>query len=1184
MSTRNYHIVACAVPVVYTLDGDVDVNGMVFVPKAFEPMLEWFKDLWYYSAASVPSTSDQQRRSRGKSEQLPMLHHRRQRVELVIHGLERLNLMVQRLAEGCDEDRALLAQLIALEHTASNEQCDHYLSDPHHDHRDHWRYHASDRARAVRMNIERQITELQIALTDLRNTRGLPRWRSCEDGTPTPAGRTDAASLARVGTAPAPTPEADAEPLKAVGLQSFLAAADVADPFNVIPIRLVSLTSRQRMEWRDFWIVQRGLLDHAIQQWFETFESNPAYGKTLQALAKAAGLPGASKPAGGPWIQRLLLNDHRDPNHRSGPCDRFNPMKPIPLLRPLVLRACKGETVTITLENSLERRPVGFFIQGDHGKAMATAARGPFHPGVARADGSHFGDNADSRCAPGQKVFIQLKVEDEGVWPINDLADVRGNPDGTNAHGLFGALIVEPPRTHWLHAETGDDLTDAPWATMLDVIIEPQEVKRKEQPTGARQYIDLETDRLNGVRRSFREFTVFIHDEPETHSGLHTVGDHSIMPLSYRAEPMHNRAMQLRRLAEQTAAHPRKLAADEIDRRAVSWDLTDELDEVTLTAKTAEGEWLEYIAGEEQHHSSWLFGDPVTHIQRAYAGDPCRVRLVHAGVKETHIYHLHVHEWHAVRTHTGAPSSHGESAYDDEGLAKGCDEIVVDPVYGKVKAGRGSHLLDSITISPQTGMTIDPLFGSGSRQHAIGDIVWHCHLYPHFHHGMWGLWRSHDRLVDGSRPYPDGSYCPPLAPLPDKQPPASTVKTPGFPWFIDGIYPAKSPPPPAARHEQRNGRRIKLRMGDASVLERAAMAEGCRSGDSPGALFVDLDGLARKWNAEAGLKTQRKLSYDIEVRSDRINYNVDGWHDPRGHRYRLMGVTVSEKPVEGEHEWVVTHTEQFPYDPKANPEPCFPRANHGDIVEWRQHNNFTRYNADQYDFGQLPVECGLHVHLVKFDVLAADGSATGWNYISGASCREMVGEDGPGEQRTVSLHRWVVDEEFGPCFFHDHLLANHRQKRGLFSALMVQPQGSQWQRHDDQSRTAWHEPQAVIIPPESSMLPPYREACLGVADYVPLVDKHIHAINPPPVLGGMSDPGVMGVNYRCAPMRFRGADPSLWFSSAGRRTPNFAGEPGDPDTPIIQSYPGERLRIRLIQGSHEEQHSFTAHGLRWRRD
>lgn len=76
----------------------------------------------------------------------------------------------------------------------------------------------------------------------------------------------------------------------------------------------------------------------------------------------------------------------------------------------------------------------------------------------------------------------------------------------------------------------------------------------------------------------------------------------------------------------------------------------------------------------------------------------------------------------------------------------------------------------------------------------------------------------------------------------------------------------------------------------------------------------------------------------------------------------------------------------------------------------------------------------------------------------------------------------------------------------------------------------------------------------------------------------------MAINYRSAPMIFRRPDPSCWFSSLVRSQVNFAGDKGEPDTPIIPTYPSERLRIRLIQGSHEEQHGFTMHGLRWRRD
>ncbi|WP_377295176.1 multicopper oxidase domain-containing protein [Rhizobium sp. SG2393] len=1120
---REYDIVAFSIPVVYTPEGDHDPNGMVFVHSAVVPLLEWCKSLWYETRYSRPkgTAADPDDEDRG-TEILPRLHHRRQRARLVIDGLERLDAMIERLEDGTPEDQALLAWLAAREERPRLDDCDHYDSDPHHEHDDHRRYHATDRDRAVRMNVERQLTELQIALTDLQRTKGLARWNAVD---------------------------AFYDPLEVRGVQSEL--EDIEDPEVERPVRLVSLTRRQRQQMREHWTLQEKLINEAIASWFHRYRPT-LENQDLQAAATKAGLADKQE-----WLARLIFNDHT--GKPVGPCDRYNPMKPIPLLRPLVLRACVGEEVRIKLTNHLSRRHVGLFVQGH-----------VMNGGPHFSDGSFIGDNLDSRCPPRSfpggphSVTVSLKADAEGVWPINDLADLRGNEDGTNTHGLFGALIVEPEGTLWLDQETGDNLTGCPWANMLDVVLKP-DVPDKELTT--EPYVDYHTDKKNGLKRYFREFTVFIHDEPEIHSGLHTVGDHSLMPLSYRAAPMHNRyPHRMRELVHESRG--RKLPeAGKVDLSAFGWALTEELDEYFVTARDSTGKWLEKVAGEEQHHSSWLFGDPLTHVQRAYKGDPCRVRLVHAGVKETHVYHLHVHEWHAVGTHTATPSVHGDDAYSEKNGAPN---------------KKGSHLLDSITISPQTGMTIDPLFGSGSRQHAIGDIIWHCHLYPHFHHGMWGLWRSYDRLVDGSRPYPDGSHCPRLFALPDREVEPSTLETPGFPWFIDGVYPSKSPPPPAARPEHRNGRRIVLGMPDASAAEVAAMAPGCRDGSRPGALFVDLDACAERWNEAAELPPPRKISYDIEVRHDRIDYNVDGWFDPNGHHYRLMGVKIWEKDEQGAFR--IVQEETFAADLDGNPEPCFPRANHGDIVEWRQHNILPGFVADQYDFGQLPVECGLHVHLVKFDVLAADGSSTGWNYLSGASAPEAVGPNAPGEMRNVSLHRWVVDEEFGPCFFHDHLLANFRQKRGLFSALMVQPHGSQWTRHDDQGRIAWHEQQAVIVPPASSKLPPYREACLAVADYIPMLNRNGKALNPPPMLSGMSDPGVMGVNYRCAPLRFRGPDPSAWFSSAVRDKKNFAGDKGDPDTPIIRTYPGERLRIRLIQGSHEEQHSFTAHGLRWRRD
>ena len=202
-------------------------------------------------------------------------------------------------------------------------------------------------------------------------------------------------------------------------------------------------------------------------------------------------------------------------------------------------------------------------------------------------------------------------------------------------------------------------------------------------------------------KASFREYVIFFHDEPEwdaPHGELgenpcakkakhhvpeehHTAG--SIMPISYRSEPMVTREKKL-------------------------WEMMD-AGKIDLS---------NVPVNEEQHHSSWLFGEPSTPILKAYLGDPVRIRLVHAGVKETHVFHLHVYEWNAVAFR------------------------------------RESNIVDAITISPQTGHTIVPFYGAGNRQMVPGDVIWHCHLYPHFHHGMWGMFRTFDTKQDGV----DGAY------------------------------------------------------------------------------------------------------------------------------------------------------------------------------------------------------------------------------------------------------------------------------------------------------------------------------------------------------------------------------------------------------------------------------------------
>ena len=79
----------------------------------------------------------------------------------------------------------------------------------------------------------------------------------------------------------------------------------------------------------------------------------------------------------------------------------------------------------------------------------------------------------------------------------------------------------------------------------------------------------------------------------------------------------------------------------------------------------------------------------------------------------------------------------------------------------------------------------------------IGDAIFHCHLYPHFHEGMWTRLRVFDRLEDGTGHYPDGTPIAPLMPLPDRPaPPPKDDLHPGYPNFIHSQFGQEPKQPP----------------------------------------------------------------------------------------------------------------------------------------------------------------------------------------------------------------------------------------------------------------------------------------------------------------------------------------------------------------------------------------------------
>jgi hypothetical protein len=236
-------------------------------------------------------------------------------------------------------------------------------------------------------------------------------------------------------------------------------------------------------------------------------------------------------------------------------------------------------------------------------------------------------------------------------------------------------------------------------------------------------------------------------------------------------------------------------------------------------------------AYEEFFLGSWANGDPAlladypddpSNVYHSYLGDPVEFRNTHAGPKETHVFHLHAHQWLAEEVEPGAPAPDG------------------------LKREYGTYL-DSQTIAPLQGFTYEIQHGgSGNLNLTPGDAIFHCHLYPHFAQGMWGLWRVHDVFEDGSldRRLPDGELRttpnPAIVPLPGMAlAPKPTTDFMGYPFYIAGEKGHRAPQAPkdvvpqAPESVAKTGQLLRHRIGagtrtvsSVSQAERIARAAG----------------------------------------------------------------------------------------------------------------------------------------------------------------------------------------------------------------------------------------------------------------------------------------------------------------------------------------------------------------------
>ncbi|HEX6100044.1 MAG TPA: copper oxidase [Thermoanaerobaculia bacterium] len=234
------------------------------------------------------------------------------------------------------------------------------------------------------------------------------------------------------------------------------------------------------------------------------------------------------------------------------------------------------------------------------------------------------------------------------------------------------------------------------------------------------------------------------------------------------------------------------------------------------------------------------------------------------------------------------------------------------------------------------------------------------------------------------------------------------------------------------------------------------------------------------------------------------------------------------------------------------------------------------------------------------------------------------------------------DRTLRTVFSHDHFGPSTHQQAGLYAGLVVEPQGSTWRNPDngqtmgsrfDGGPTSWR---ADILTPNSAES--FREFLLQIADFQLAYKPNstfpdpANVINPPakkevglPKLlakapdcpGGVplpcpeafsaDDPGTMAVNYRNEPLALRVRDPNTngqaastagdlahaFRSNVTRADSAFNSQPsfyppltpdvgsGDPFTPLMRAYQGDRIQVRMLVGAHEEGHNFSMNGVRW---
>ncbi len=472
--------------------------------------------------------------------------------------------------------------------------------------------------------------------------------------------------------------------------------------------------------------------------------------------------------------------------------------------RPIVLRVNEGQCLQVVFTNLLDPQRDGeeHVIDPETGREISIDSDEPatrsasIHvnglelSGSIASDGTNVGFNKSSLAAPGETKTYTWRAKKEGGYLLYSMAAPAGGEGdgGQLSLGLFGSVNVEPRGSVWYRSQvTGDQFANVTVDTsklgtpVIDYAAKDKTgspILKMVQPSDDSDaafeliYSDINAiidvsdngencENIKGPGSScgepFREFTVIFHDELTAVQAFAQL-DNEEDPISALRDGMGINygaaGLGAMVLANRAGKGPAKDCAE------------CKLEEFFLTSWAMGDPALVIERDGDNNAVRALYNDDPSNVHHSYLGDGVRFRNLHAGPKETHVFHLHAHQW--------------TQDWNDP-----------DSVY-----------LDSQTISPGASFTYEVHYGgSGNRNLTPGDSIFHCHLYPHFAQGMWELWRTHDVFENGTqdRWLPDGEIAigtpnPAIVPLPHTPlPPMPTPGLEGYPFYIAGI-PGHRPP------------------------------------------------------------------------------------------------------------------------------------------------------------------------------------------------------------------------------------------------------------------------------------------------------------------------------------------------------------------------------------------------------